>query len=328
MVTAARRQGCAAFALTGRGRAMTTITAAMVKDLRETTGAGMMDCKAALTENAGDMQASIDWLRKKGLSKAAKKAGRVAAEGLIGAVTSGNKGVVVEVNSETDFVARNGQFQGLVKMIGQVALDVGADVEKIKAAKVGNVTVETAIADAIATIGENMTLRRAASLEVSKGVVSSYVHNAVIEGAGKMGVIVALESSGKTDELATLGKQLAMHVAAANPLALDPAGLDPATVKREKDVLADKYRQQGKPENVIEKIVESGLKTYYKEVCLLEQAFIHDSGKSVAQAVKEAEGKVGGPIKVTGFVRYALGEGIEKQETDFAAEVAAVSGQK
>ena len=307
---------------------MTTITAAMVKDLRETTGAGMMDCKAALTENAGDMQASIDWLRKKGLSKAAKKAGRIAAEGLIGAVTAGNKGVVVEVNSETDFVARNGQFQGLVKMIAQVALEVGADVEKIKAAKVGNVTVETAVADAIATIGENMTLRRAASLEVSKGVVSSYVHNAVIEGAGKMGVIVALESAGKTDELATLGKQLAMHVAAANPLALDSAGLDPATVKREKDVLADKYRQQGKPENVIEKIVESGLKTYYKEVCLLEQAFIHDSGKSVAQAVKEAEGKVGGPIKVTGFVRYALGEGIEKQETDFAAEVAAVSGQK
>jgi elongation factor Ts len=304
---------------------MTTITAAMVKDLRETTGAGMMDCKAALTENAGDMQASIDWLRKKGLSKAAKKAGRIAAEGLIGAVTAGNKGVVVEVNSETDFVARNGQFQGLVKMI---ALEVGADVDKIKAAKVGSVTVETAIADAIATIGENMTLRRAASLEVSKGVVSSYVHNAVIEGAGKMGVIVALESAGKTDELATLGKQLAMHVAAANPLALDSAGLDPATVKREKDVLADKYRQQGKPENVIEKIVESGLKTYYKEVCLLEQAFIHDSGKSVAQAVKEAEGKVGGPIKVTGFVRYALGEGIEKQETDFAAEVAAVSGQK
>jgi elongation factor Ts len=307
---------------------MTTITAAMVKDLRETTGAGMMDCKAALTENAGDMQASIDWLRKKGLSKAAKKAGRIAAEGLIGAVTAGNKGVVVEVNSETDFVARNGQFQGLVKMIAQVALEVGADVEKIKAAKVGNVTVETAVADAIATIGENMTLRRAASLEVDKGVVSSYVHNAVIEGAGKMGVIVALESAGKTDELATLGKQLAMHVAAANPLALDSAGLDPATVKREKDVLADKYRQQGKPENVIEKIVESGLKTYYKEVCLLEQAFIHDSGRSVAQAVKEAEGKVGGPIKVTGFVRYALGEGIEKQETDFAAEVAAVSGQK
>jgi elongation factor Ts len=307
---------------------MATITAAMVKDLRESTGAGMMDCKAALTESDGDMQAAQDWLRKKGLSKAAKKAGRVAAEGLIAALTKGARGVVVEVNSETDFVARNEHFQGLVKMIAQVALDVGADIEKIKAAKVGDVTVESAIADAIATIGENMTLRRAALLEVGKGVVSSYVHNAVIEGAGKMGVIVALESPGKTDELATLGKQLAMHVAAANPLAIDPAGLDPATVKREKDVLADKYRQQGKPENMIEKIVESGLKTYYKEVCLLEQAFIHDSGKSVAQAVKEAEGKVGGPIKVAGFLRYALGEGIEKQETDFAAEVAAVSGQK
>ena len=307
---------------------MATITAAMVKDLRETTGAGMMDCKAALTETAGDMQAAQDWLRKKGLSKAAKKAGRVAAEGLIGAVTAATKGVLVEVNSETDFVARNGQFQGLVKMIAQVALDIGPDVEKIRAAKVGNVTVETAIADAIATIGENMTLRRAASLEVGKGVVSSYVHTSVIEGAGKMGVIVGLESTGKTDELAHLGRQLAMHVAAANPLALDPAGLDPELIKREKDVLADKYRQQGKPENVIEKIVESGLKTYYKEVCLLEQAFIHDSGKSVAQAIKEAEGKIGAPVKIAGFVRYALGEGIEKQESDFAAEVAAASGKK
>ena len=307
---------------------MATITAAMVKDLRDSTGAGMMDCKQALSENDGNMEAAVDWLRKKGLSKAAKKSGRVAAEGLIAALTKGAKGVVVEVNSETDFVARNEHFQGLVKMIAQVGLDVGADVEKIKAAKVGAITVEAAISDAIATIGENMSLRRAAALEVSKGVVSSYVHNAVVEGAGKMGVIVALESPGKAEELAVLGRQLAMHVAAANPLAVDPSGLDPATVKREKDVLADKYRQQGKPENVIEKIVESGLKTYYKEVCLLEQAFIHDSGKSVAQALKEAEGKVGGPIKVTGFLRYALGEGIEKQESDFAAEVAAASGQK
>ena len=309
---------------------MATVTAAMVKDLRESTGAGMMDCKAALTESGGDMQAAQDWLRKKGLSKAAKKAGRVAAEGLIGALTAATKGVVVEVNSETDFVARNEQFQGLVKMIAQVSLAVGADVDRIKAAKVGAVTVETAIADAIATIGENMTLRRAASLEVGKGVVSSYVHNAVTEGAGKMGVIVALESTGKTDELAGLGRQLAMHVAAANPQAIDPAGLDPATVKREKDVLADKYRQQGKPENVIEKIVESGLKTYYKEVCLLEQASVHGehNGKSVAQVLKEVEGKVGGPVKIGGFIRYALGEGIEKQETDFAAEVAAASGQK
>ncbi len=309
---------------------MATITAAMVKDLRETTGAGMMDCKQALTENSGEMQAAIDWLRKKGLSKAAKKAGRVAAEGLIGAVTAGRKGVVVEVNSETDFVARNGQFQGLVKMIAQVALDVGADLEKILAAKVGAVTVATAIADAIATIGENMTLRRAALLEVSKGIVSSYVHNAVIEGAGKMGVIVALDSAGKTDELAVLGKQLAMHVAAANPQALDPSGLDPDVVKREKDVLADKYRQQGKPENVIEKIVESGLKTFYKEVCLLEQASVHGehNGKAISQVLKEAEGKIGAPVKITGFVRYALGEGIDRQETDFAAEVAAASGQK
>src|ERR1700677_3684676 len=308
---------------------MTAITAAMVKELRESTGAGMMDCKAALTESGGQMEAAQDWLRKKGLSKAAKKAGRVAAEGLIGAVTSGNKGVVVEVNSETDFVARNEQFQGLVKMIAQVALKVGADVDKINAAPVGNATVAAAISDAIATIGENMSLRRAAALEVGKGVVSSYIHNAVIDGAGKMGVLVALESAGKTDELATLGRQLAMHVAATNPQALDPAGLDLAVVAREKNVLADKYRQQGKPDNVIEKIVESGLKTYYKEVCLLEQAFIHDEkGKPVAQALKEAEGKIGAPVKITGFVRYALGEGIDKQESDFAAEVAAASGQK
>src|SRR5258705_1609148 len=327
---AARRTACAVPAANRQEgySTMATITAAMVKELRESTGAGMMDGKAAVTETSGDMTAAQDWLRKKGLSKAAKKSGRVAAEGLIGALTAGTKGVVVEVNSETDFVARNEQFQGLVKMIAQVALDVGADVEKIKAAKVGSVTVETAIADGIATMGENMTLRRAASLEVGEGVVSSYVHNAVIEGAGKMGVIVALESTGKTDELAALGRQIAMHVAAANPQALDAAGLDPAVVKRENDVLADKYRQQGKAENVIEKIVESGLKTYYKEVCLLEQAFIHDNAKSVAQALKEAEGKIGAPVKITGFVRYALGEGIDKQESDFAAEVAADSGKK
>ncbi|MBI3702194.1 MAG: elongation factor Ts [Afipia sp.] len=306
---------------------MTTITAAMVKDLRETTGAGMMDCKGALNETKGDMQAAIDWLRKKGLSKAAKKSGRVAAEGLIAAVTSGTKGALVEVNSETDFVGRNEQFQGLVKMIGQVALSTGADVEKIKAAKVGDVTVDTAINDAIATIGENMTLRRAAALTVKDGAVSSYIHNAVIDGLGKMGVLVALESTGKKDELATLGKQIAMHVAASNPQALDAAGLDPEVVRREKEVMADKYRQQGKPDAMIEKIVESGLKTYYKEVTLLEQPFIHDSGKTVAQAVKEAEGKVGAPVKVAGFVRYALGEGIEKQESDFAAEVAAAAGQ-
>ena len=303
---------------------MANISAQMVKELREATGAGMMDCKAALGENAGNMDAAVDWLRKKGLAKAAKKAGRVAAEGLTGAVTKGTKGVVVELNSETDFVARNDLFQGLVRMTADVALDVGTDVEAIKAAKVGSITIADAIADTVAKIGENMTLRRAASLSVGQGVVASYVHGAVIDGLGKMSVIVALESTGNAEELARLGRQVAMHVAASNPQAIDPSGLDPAVVRREKDVLAD-TKAQGKPANVVDKIVESGLKTYYKEVCLLEQPFIHDDKKSVAQALKEAEGKVGGPIKVTGFVRYALGEGIERAESDFAAEVAATA---
>jgi elongation factor Ts len=306
---------------------MANITAAMVKELRESTGAGMMDCKSALTENNGDMQAAVDWLRKKGLSKAAKKAGRVAAEGLIGLKVAGAKGVVVEVNSETDFVARNDLFQGLVAMIADVALTAGADVETIKAAKVGSITVADAIADTIAKVGENMTLRRAATLTVGQGTVGAYVHNSVGEGLGKIGVLVALESAGKADELASLGRMVAMHVAASNPQAVDPSGLDPALVQRERNVLADKFKAQGKPANVIDKIVESGLKTFYKEVCLLEQPFVHDPGKSVAQALKEAEGKVGAPIKVTGFVRYALGEGIERNETDFAAEVAAAAGQ-
>ncbi|MGB8444502.1 MAG: translation elongation factor Ts [Pseudolabrys sp.] len=306
---------------------MADISAQMVKELRESTGAGMMDCKAALTETNGDMPAAQDWLRKKGLSKAAKKAGRVAAEGLIGVQVSGTKGVAVEVNSETDFVARNDLFQGLIKMIADVALSVGTDVEKLKAAKAGSITVSESISDTIAKIGENVTLRRAAALSVGKGAIGSYVHNAVTDGLGKIGVIVALESTGHADELAAIGRQVAMHVASANPLSLDAAALDPAVVEREKNVLADKFKQQGKPANVIDKIVESGLKTFYKEVCLLEQPFIFDDKKSVAQALKEAEGKAGGPIKVTGFVRYALGEGIEKQETDFAAEVAAAAGQ-
>ena len=306
---------------------MANVTAQMVKDLREQTGAGMMDCKAALGETAGDIQAAIDWLRKKGLSKAAKKAGRVAAEGLIGVSIKGTKGVVVEVNSETDFVARNDLFQGLVKMIANVALEVGTDVEKIKAAKAGSLTIADSISETIAKIGENMTLRRAVALSVSQGVVASYVHNSVTDGLGKMGVLVALESSGKTDELAAFGRLVAMHVAASNPQAVDAAGLSPDVVKREKDVLAEKFKAQGKPANVIEKIVESGLKTYYKEVCLLDQPYIHDDKKSVSQAVKDIEGKVGAPIKITGFVRFALGEGIEKQESDFAAEVAAAAGQ-
>jgi elongation factor Ts len=308
---------------------MANITAQMVKELRESTGAGMMDCKAALNETAGEMEAAQDWLRKKGLSKAAKKSGRVAAEGLIGVKVAGTKAVVVEVNSETDFVARNDLFQGLVKMVADVALDVGTDVEKINAAKAGSITVAESITDTIAKIGENMTLRRAASVEVSKGVIGQYVHNSVSDGLGKIGVLVGLESTGKTDELVALGRQLAMHIASANPIAMDASGVSADIVKREKDVLADKFRQQGKPEAMIEKIVENGLKTFYKEQTFLEQPFIFDDSgkKSVAQAVKEAEGKVGGPIKITGYVRYGLGEGIEKAETDFAAEVAAVSGK-
>ena len=306
---------------------MANITAQMVKELRESTGAGMMDCKAALTETNGEMQAAQDWLRKKGLSKAAKKAGRVAAEGLIGVQVRGTKGVVIEVNSETDFVARNDLFQGLVKMIAGVALGSGTDIEKIKAAKVGSITIADAIADTIAKIGENMTLRRAASLTVGKGVVGAYVHSSVVDGLGKIGVLVALESTGNAEELTSLGRMVAMHVAASNPQAIDAAGLDPAVVAREKAVLADKFKAQGKPANVIDKIVESGLRTYYKEVCLLDQVYVHEPDKSVAQALKDAEGKVGGPIKITGYVRYGLGEGIDKQETDFAAEVAAAAGQ-
>jgi len=303
---------------------MANITAQMVKELRERTGAGMMDCKSALQETNGDMEAGVDLLRKKGLAKAAKKAGRIAADGLIGLAVEGQKGVVVEVNSETDFVARNDLFQGLVKMIANVALTAGADVEKVKAAKVGHLTVAEAIAETIAKIGENMSLRRASTLSVGTGVIASYVHNSVEEGLGKIGVLVALESTGKADELKRFGRMVAMHVAASNPQAIDPAGLDPEVVRREKDVLADKYKAQGKPANMIEKIVEGGLKTFYKEVCLLDQAFIHEPDKNVAQAIKEAEGKVGGPIKVTGFVRYALGEGIDRPDTDFGGEVAAL----
>jgi elongation factor Ts len=304
---------------------MAEISANMVKVLRERTGAGMMDCKAALGETKGDIEAAVDWLRKKGLSKAAKKAGRIAAEGLIGAVVEGGKGVLVEVNSETDFVARNDLFQGLVKMVAQVALRVGADVEKIKAAKIGKETIAEALTSAIATIGENVSFRRAAMIEVKEGAIGLYVHNSVTDGLGKIGTLVALESKGKKDELTDLARKIAMHVAAASPLAVDAKGIDPAIVTRERGVLADKAKATGKPDNVVEKIVESGLKTFYKEVCLADQAYIHDSAKSVAQAVKESEGKIGAPVAIKAFVRYALGEGIEKQEQDFAAEVAAAA---
>src|SRR5262249_48399424 len=307
-----------------RGIHMANITAQMVKELRERTGAGMMDCKSALQEAAGGMEQAVDLLRKRGLAKAAKKAGRIAAEGLIGVAMEDSKGVVVEVNSETDFVARNDLFQGLVKMIANVALSVGPDVEKIKAAKIGDITLAEGIADTIAKIGENMSLRRASSLSVPNGMIGSYVHNSVEPSLGKIGVLVALQSTGKAEELKRFGRMLAMHVAAANPQAIEASGLDPDLVRREKEVLADKYRSQGKPPNVIDKIVESGLKTFYKEVCLLDQAYIHDPDKTVSQAIKDSEGKVGAPIRVTGFVRYALGEGIDRPDSDFGGEVAAL----
>jgi elongation factor Ts len=291
---------------------MANVSASLVKELRDQTGAGMMDCKAALSETDGNLEAAVDWLRKKGLSKAAKKAGRVAAEGLVGVAVKTGKGILVEVNSETDFVARNDLFQGLVKMVGNAALDAGANVEKILAAKAGGITISEAIADTIAKVGENMSLRRAAELSVGKGAIGSYVHNAVSDGLGRIGVLVALESTGKSDELKAFGRMVAMHVASANPQAIDPSGLDAAAIDREKAVLSEKAKAQGKPANVIDKIVESGLKTFYKEVCLLDQGFIFDDKKSVAQAVKEAEAKAGAPIKVTGFVRFALGEGIER----------------
>jgi elongation factor Ts len=305
---------------------MANITAAMVKELREKTGAGMMDCKSALNEVEGDIEAAIDWLRKKGLSKAAKKSGRIAAEGLVALALSGAKGVAVEVNSETDFVARNDDFQKLAQNIAGVVLaGQTTDVEALKdAAYPTGGTVAEAIANAIATIGENMTLRRAAEVSVTAGVIGSYIHNSVGDGLGKIGVLVALESTGDAAALADVARKIAMHVAAASPVALDAASVDPAVVEREKNVLRDK--NAGKPANVLDKIVESGLKTYFKEVCLIDQPFIHDPAKTIAQVVSEAAKAAGAPVVLKGFVRYALGEGIEKQESDFAAEVAAAAG--
>ncbi|MGA7386262.1 MAG: translation elongation factor Ts [Methylocella sp.] len=308
---------------------MANVTAAMVKDLREKTGAGMMDCKNALGETGGEIEAAIDWLRKKGLSKAAKKSGRVAAEGLVAVFVHRVDGVVVELNSETDFVARNAEFQALARNIARLAVETGAnDVEALKAvAYPSGGTLGDAIVNAVSTIGENITLRRAAAVHAGQGLIGQYVHNAVSEGLGKIGVLVALESKGDPQALAPLGRLIALHVAAANPLALDSAGLDPAAVARERAVLAGK--NAGKPAHVLERIVESGLKTYFKEVCLLDQPSIHaeHAGKTIGQAVKEAEKIAGTSISLKSFVRYALGEGIEKPDPDFAAEVAAARGQ-
>jgi elongation factor Ts len=309
---------------------MANISAGMVKELRETTGAGMMDCKGALTETGGDMQAAIDWLRKKGLSKAAKKAGRVAAEGLIAVESSGHQAAMVEVNSETDFVARNDQFQAFAREAAKIALMTDGTVEALEAAHFpgSSTTVKDRLQELIATIGENMTLRRVAKVDLKEGVIASYVHSPVRDGLGKIGALVALESKGDVGVLSALGKQIAMHVSAMNPAAVDAAGVSAETIEREKTILRDK--NAGKPANVLEKIVDSGLKTYFKEVTLLEQPSVHPehAGKTIAQVLKESEGKAGSPIKLTGFVRYALGEGIEKGDgPDFASEVAAAAGQ-
>ena len=306
---------------------MADITAAMVKDLREKTGVGMMDCKAALAATAGDMEAAIDWLRAKGLAKAAKKSTRIAAEGLVGIAISGTTGAVVEVNSETDFVARNEKFQAMVAEISKLALKAGGDTEKLKTMPYPGTSHAVAefVAEMVASIGENMTVRRTEVLTVKDGVIGTYVHNQIAPGMGKIGVLVALESTGKKDELANFGRMLAMHVAAANPVALTLDAVPADVLARESAILEEK--NAGKPSQVMEKIVASGLKTFAKEYCLLEQTYVHDGSKTVTQALAEVAKAAGADVKLTGFARMQLGEGIEKKEDDFAAEVAkAASG--
>jgi len=301
---------------------MAEITAQGVKALRDQTGAGMMDCKNALSAAQGDMEAAIDWLRAKGLAKAAKKASRVAAEGLVGVAVAVKAGALVEVNSETDFVARNVLFQTLVSDIARIAPAAEGDVERLKglAYPGAGKSIGEHVTDMIGKVGENMVVRRTAYLAVKEGVVASYVHNQVAPGLGRIGVLVGLESSGKASVLAEFGRQLAMHVAAANPVSLDLSGVPPEVTEREKAILAEK--NHGKPPHVIAKIMESGLKSFAKENCLLDQTFVIDATQSVAQAIQQAAGQAGAPIALSGFVRFRLGEGVEKEEGDFAAEVA------
>ena len=307
---------------------MAEITAASVKELRERTGAGMMDCKKALAETQGEMEAAIDWLRTKGLAAAAKKAGRTAAEGLVGVAVTGTKGAVVEVNSETDFVAKNEQFQAFVGDVAKLALTSG-DVEALKAAAYpGGGTVEEKLTENIATIGENQSLRRTAVLEVSEGAVVSYVHNQVAPGMGKIGVLVALEGSAPADQLQALGKQLAMHIAAANPLALNADELDAEMIERERGIAMEKAKESGKPANIVEKMVEGAIAKFKKESALLSQLFVMDNKTPVADVVAGAAKDSGGTLALKGFKRFQLGEGIEKKESDFAAEVAAAAGVK
>ena len=310
---------------------MSTITAAMVKELRERTGAGMMDCKQALTENGADMDAAIDWLRKKGLSKAAKKSGRIAAQGLIGVAVEGARGAVVEVNSETDFVARNEQFQDMVRTIAGCAIAAGGDLAKLLAAPYPgkSVTVEAYVQQMIATIGENMSVRRTAAVGVGTGVIADYVHGKLGNGVGKIGVLVAVESKGDKAKLASLARQLALHIAAANPLAVSAEELDKDVIAREREIYVEQALASGKPREIVEKMVEGRLrKEFFQQVVLLQQVFLGEGGdgkQTVEQVIKAAEKTVGAPIKVTKFVRYALGEGIEKKDEDFAAEVAAAA---
>ncbi len=306
---------------------MAEITAALVKDLREKTGVGMMDCKAALTATKGNIEEAVDWLRAKGLAKAAKKSTRVAAEGLVGVCIKGTVGAVVEINSETDFVARNEKFQTMVAEISKLAINANGSSETLKTMHFPGSphAVAEYVAEMVSTIGENMAVRRTAILTVKKGAIGSYVHNQIAPGMGKIGVIVALESEGKTEDLLAFGRLLSMHIAATNPIALNMDAIPKDVLAREAAVLEEK--NAGKPANVMEKIVASGLKTYAKENCLLEQAYVHDGTKSVTQAALEAATKAGGAISITGFVRMQLGEGIEKAEDDFAAEVAKMSGQ-
>lgn len=306
------------------------VTAQQVKELRELTGVGMMDCKKALAETGGDMDAAVDWLRTRGLAKAAKKAGRVAAEGLVGVNIAGTNGAIVEVNSETDFVARNEQFQTIVGNVAKLAHDAGGDVARLGELPYPGTgrSVSGELTDAIATIGENMNLRRSAMLSVTDGVIGNYVHNSVKPGMGKLGVIVALESAGNKDVLAGLGKQIAMHIANTNPLSVSPDDIDPAIVERERAIFTEQAKESGKPAEVVAKMVEGRVRKFFEESTLLAQVFVIDGETKVGDVVKNAEKDAGAPIKVTGFVRYALGEGIEKQESDFAAEVAAAAGVK
>ncbi len=300
-----------------------SISAAQVKELRELTGAGMMDCKAALAATDGNMEAAVDWLRAKGISKADKKAGRTAAEGLVGVDSGLREAVVVEVNSETDFVARNAAFQEIVTNVAKVALAFGPDAVADSTYPGSDKTVAETIKDAVGTIGENMSFRRAAKLSVPHGAVATYIHNAVADGVGKLGVLVAIETTGNAEAAKAFARQVAMHVAAISPLALTAEEVDPAAVAREKAIFTEQARESGKPDNVIEKMIEGRMRKFFEEVVLLKQAFVINPDLTVEKALKEAEKEIGAPAKITGFVRYALGEGIEKEKSDFAAEVAA-----